>query len=308
MLKAGFDNPFWWTGEHVGRSHEDQTPVVRDAPASGDLTKVTSDLTAGVLVVRGTQQDDSIRITTKGGNIKIKGLFPIADVKKIVVAGDAGNDTIRVASSISTKTFLYGNQGVDDISGGGGADQIFGGPNDDVLTGNAGADSLYGGQGNDTVNGDGGDRQNEQGSPNRTGSHDSVEQEIVDLTNQERADEMLPALDVDPQLIKAAQIQAKNMAKRFKQTGNLNLAVDHNMWAVAQPTLLTRIDFVGFEWTFIAENVAGGHNSAQDVVDAWMNSSGHRANILSTNTDLIGVGAASANGTTFHVQVFGNSV
>ena len=142
----------------------------------------------------------------------------------------------------------------------------------------------------------------------RTSSHNSVEDEIVTLTNQERADDGKAALTVDPQLVKAAQTHAANMAKRFDQTDDLNGAVDHNLWGVLHPTLLTRIDFVGFEWTALAENVAGGYDTAADVVDAWMNSAGHRANILSTNTDLIGAGTATANGVKFYVQVFGNSV
>lgn len=308
MLAADGINPFWWTGHAGEREQRAEDAIVRDAPASGDLTEVTSNLTGGVLVVRGTQGDDTIQIKLKGGNIKINGSYALANVSKIVVAGDSGNDTISVAAGIDKKTLLYGNQGVDTISGGGGADMLFGGPGDDTLTGNAGADSLFGGLGTDTLNGDGADKKVEQGSPNKTGSHSALEAEIVTLTNQERADDGKSALAVDAQLVKAAQIQAANMAKRFQQTNDLNLAVDHNMWGVSQPTLLTRIDFVGFEWTAIAENVAGGFNSAQDVVDAWMSSAGHRANILSTSNDLIGVGTASHNGTVFYVQVFGNSV
>lgn len=313
LLAADAWHPFWWTALHAtgrdaGGDQAGSQAIVRDAPDSGDLSQVTSNLTGGVLVVRGTQGDDAIQVKLKGGNIKIDGSFALADVKKIVVVGDAGNDTINVAGGITKKTLIYGNQGNDTLNGGGGADQVFGGPGDDALTGNVGADSLWGGLGNDTLNGDAGDKQVDQGSPNKTSSQGTLEDEIVTLTNQERANDGKAALAVDPQLVEAARIQAAGMAKRFKQTGDLNLAVDHNLWGVSQPTLLTRIDFVGFEWTSLAENVAGGYTSAQDVVDAWMNSAGHRANILSTSNDLIGVGTASHNGTTFYVQVFGNSV
>ncbi|MET1043221.1 MAG: CAP domain-containing protein [Microbacteriaceae bacterium] len=57
-------------------------------------------------------------------------------------------------------------------------------------------------------------------------------------------------------------------------------------------------------WTRAAENVAQGQSTGAAMHDAWMNSSGHRANILGDFTD-IGVAFVSAGGTTWGVQVFG---
>jgi hypothetical protein len=57
-------------------------------------------------------------------------------------------------------------------------------------------------------------------------------------------------------------------------------------------------------WTKAAENVAQGYGSGAAVHDGWMNSSGHRANILGDFTD-IGIAHISGGGTTWSVQVFG---
>jgi uncharacterized protein YkwD len=68
-------------------------------------------------------------------------------------------------------------------------------------------------------------------------------------------------------------------------------------------TLAERLARVGFAWRAIGENVASGQQSAQAVVAAWMDSSPHRANILSANTHL-GVGVAvGTDGLTYWTQV-----
>lgn len=69
-------------------------------------------------------------------------------------------------------------------------------------------------------------------------------------------------------------------------------------------TMVQRIDRVGFPWRSAAENVAYGYPSATAVMGAWMNSTGHRRNILSSNTH-IGVGLAyGADGLPYWTQVF----
>ena len=61
-------------------------------------------------------------------------------------------------------------------------------------------------------------------------------------------------------------------------------------------------------WTALAENVAAGYNSEAEVLNAWMNSSGHRANILSPILTHMGSGSAvSGNGTRYWTQDFGRS-
>jgi len=65
----------------------------------------------------------------------------------------------------------------------------------------------------------------------------------------------------------------------------------------------TRVTRTGYNWSTVGENIASGYRSAQEVHDGWMNSSGHRANILNSNYTQIGI-ARSGN---IWVQVFGRS-
>ena len=61
----------------------------------------------------------------------------------------------------------------------------------------------------------------------------------------------------------------------------------------------------GIRYSAAGENIAKGQNSPEAVMNAWMNSSGHRANILSNNYDQLGVGyETDKNGNTYWVQMF----
>jgi uncharacterized protein YkwD len=65
-----------------------------------------------------------------------------------------------------------------------------------------------------------------------------------------------------------------------------------------------RINAAGYGWTTWAENVAAGQTTPAEVMSAWMNSPGHRANILNGNMVNIGVAAAvGANGVTYWAMV-----
>jgi uncharacterized protein YkwD len=69
----------------------------------------------------------------------------------------------------------------------------------------------------------------------------------------------------------------------------------------------TVLDDFGIARTTAGENIAyatEGYYSPQAVVDAWMNSSGHRANILKTNFTSVGIGYAKSDGLEFFVQLF----
>ena len=72
-------------------------------------------------------------------------------------------------------------------------------------------------------------------------------------------------------------------------------------------TLSTRVQRAGYiGWTGIAENVAVGYGSVGAVMTGWMNSSGHRANLLNSSYVHIGVGqAADGSGTLYWTQDFG---
>jgi uncharacterized protein YkwD len=105
-----------------------------------------------------------------------------------------------------------------------------------------------------------------------------IEANVVSYTNNERARYGLPALQVDKQLMQTAR--------------------EHCSW-------MTRNRIFQHTRRPVAENIAMGQPSSQDVVRSWMNSSGHRANILNPNHRHIGVGAyRTESGTIYWVQQF----
>jgi uncharacterized protein YkwD len=122
--------------------------------------------------------------------------------------------------------------------------------------------------------------------------------QIVELTNQERARQNLPALRAETRLSRAAQIQADQMVRHNR--------MDHVMPDAQYPRPEDRLAAAGYAWQAYGENLAFGYNDARSVVEGWMNSSGHRANILGTSFTEIGVGLArDAYGRPFYSQVFG---
>jgi len=104
--------------------------------------------------------------------------------------------------------------------------------------------------------------------------------QVVSLVNQERAKAGLKALTADAALTRMAAVKAKDM-------------VDNNYFSHNSPTYGSPFDMMksfGIKYSYAGENIAKGQRSPQEVMKAWMNSSGHRANILSTNFTKIGVG------------------
>lgn len=126
----------------------------------------------------------------------------------------------------------------------------------------------------------------------------SLEQEVVLLVNQERATRQIPPLVLDDRLLAAAQGHALDMATNnfMSHTGSDG------------STARERIVSAGYTGPSWGENVAGGYPTPTAVVNAWMNSSGHRANILNPGFEHIGVGWAYRAGTTYgnyQAQSFG---
>ncbi|NBI29265.1 CAP domain-containing protein [Chengkuizengella marina] len=108
----------------------------------------------------------------------------------------------------------------------------------------------------------------------------AYEQEVVDLTNAERAKEGLPALKVDEKLSEVARIKSADMQS--------NRYFDHN-----SPTYGSPFDMMksfGVSYRSAGENIAYGQKTPQEVVTAWMNSKGHRDNIMNSSYTHIGVG------------------
>src|SRR6266576_2372893 len=129
-------------------------------------------------------------------------------------------------------------------------------------------------------------------------SYSATESRIFDLINRQRQRQGLKPLVFNPQLDRMAKIQAENMA-RFQKMA-------HTVPDASLPTLKDRARYVGYGYSRLAENVALGYPNAETVVDGWMNSSGHRRNILDGAVVETGIGIArSAAGGIYYCQVFG---
>lgn len=126
----------------------------------------------------------------------------------------------------------------------------------------------------------------------------SAAAQVVDLTNQARIRNGLPALATNARLMEAARLHAEQMAA-YQQLA-------HTISGARYPTMQARLEAVGYSYATAAENVAWNQPGAPEVMNTWLNSSGHRANILHTGVIDIGVAVArSAKGEPYWVQVFG---
>ena len=139
---------------------------------------------------------------------------------------------------------------------------------------------------------------NTQKTPAQTNASTSqlsaYEQQVVDLTNAERAKSGLPALKVDVNLSKVAREKSSDMQQ-------------NNYFAHQSPTYGSPFDMMkkfGITYKSAGENIAMGQKTPTEVVQAWMNSEGHRANILNGSYTHIGVGHV-ANGNYWTQQFIG---
>lgn len=121
----------------------------------------------------------------------------------------------------------------------------------------------------------------------------SFAKQVVSLVNRERAKEGLSALTIDAQLTAAALIRAQECETSFSHT-----RPDGSHFTTALKEQNVRYRGAG-------ENIAWGQSSPEEVVAAWMNSSGHRANIMNPNFTTIGVGHyENSRGTDYWAQLF----
>ena len=106
------------------------------------------------------------------------------------------------------------------------------------------------------------------------------ESEVVRLVNVERAKNGLPALTENWELSRVARYKSKDMH-------------DKNYFSHTSPTYGSPFDMMknfGISYRTAGENIAKGYTTPQSVVNGWMNSEGHRANILNASFKQIGVG------------------
>lgn len=121
------------------------------------------------------------------------------------------------------------------------------------------------------------------------------EQQVADLVNKERQAAGLPALKVNTKLARVAERKAEDMR-------------DNNYFSHTSPTYGSPFDMMrqfGIRYTSAGENIAKGQKSPQSVMKGWMNSQGHKDNILDSKYTEIGVGyVTDGSGNTYWVQMF----
>lgn len=127
-----------------------------------------------------------------------------------------------------------------------------------------------------------------------TGNVAADEQKAVDLLNQDRAAQGLPALKVNSQLTSLAERYAQDMINR-------NYFSHYNPEGQSP---FDRMTAAGIQYGYAGENIAIDYSVA-GAESAFMNSQGHRDNILSANYNQVGIGIAySSNGSLYEVQDF----
>lgn len=120
---------------------------------------------------------------------------------------------------------------------------------------------------------------------------------VLARTNTERRRAGLPELRESTLLSHAAQLQSEQMGSTS--------TMDHVIPGAPYPSPPDRLAAVNYVWEAYGENVAMGQRSGDEVVSAWMNSSGHRANILNPRYTELGVGyAVDSEGHPYYAQVF----
>lgn len=120
----------------------------------------------------------------------------------------------------------------------------------------------------------------------------SAASEVVRLTNSARSQNGYAALVEDGALSEAAAVRAREIARSFSHT------------RPSGASFSSALSESGVSYLRAGENIASGQKSASEVVKAWMNSPGHRANILNSSYSRIGSASVNIDGTLYWVQLF----
>lgn len=121
---------------------------------------------------------------------------------------------------------------------------------------------------------------------------ESYVDEVIRLVNIERNNVGLPSLSKNETLCQAAQTRANEIISVFSHT------------RPDGTSCFTVADEYKISWMNIGENIAKGQRNPKEVVAGWMNSPGHRANILNEKFNQIGVGVVKSGGTYYWTQMF----
>ncbi|WP_241154284.1 CAP domain-containing protein [Staphylospora marina] len=121
------------------------------------------------------------------------------------------------------------------------------------------------------------------------------EAEVIRLVNEERKKRGLSPLKTNPEVSRLARMKSDDMRK-------------NGYFSHQSPTLGSPFDMLkraGIRYRLAGENIAAGQRTPKDVINSWMNSEGHRANILNPNYTEIGVGyVTGGNYGTYWTQLF----
>lgn len=119
-----------------------------------------------------------------------------------------------------------------------------------------------------------------------------VRQQVWALVNQQRTQNGLSTLAYRSNLQAAADLRAREIIRQFSHTRPNG------------SSCFTAVTESGASYRAVGENIAAGYPNAESVMTGWMNSEGHRANILSGEFTGIAVGCVEQNGRQYWVQIF----
>ena len=135
--------------------------------------------------------------------------------------------------------------------------------------------------------------QEEPDAPEESGGVQEAAEAVASLVNAARQDAGLSELELDADLYAAAQARAQEIAQSFSHT------------RPDGSSCFTILEEFGISYRAAGENIAMGQRTPEEVMDGWMNSSGHRANILNGTFTSIGVGYyVDGAGAAHWVQIF----
>ncbi|MCQ4194318.1 CAP domain-containing protein [Streptomyces parvulus] len=159
-------------------------------------------------------------------------------------------------------------------------------------TAKSGGDRSSGG-GTGSDGGTGGGTGSDSGSG--SGGSGGPEAQVLALVNEERAAAGCSPVTANDRLTRAADDYSDVMASSgvMSHTGPDG------------STMASRVEAAGYQWSTLGENIARGQADAASVMDSWMNSEGHRANILNCSFKELGVGVHFGDGGPWWTQDFG---
>ncbi|MFJ3210650.1 CAP domain-containing protein [Streptomyces flaveolus] len=159
----------------------------------------------------------------------------------------------------------------------------------------AGGGGTGSGSGSDSGSGSGSGSGSAAGSG--SGGASGAEAQVLALVNKERASAGCSPVTANDRLTRAADDYSDVMAASgvMSHTGPDG------------STMTSRVEAAGYEWSTLGENIARGQSDAASVMESWMNSTGHRANILNCSFKELGVGVHFGDGGPWWTQDFGAS-